>query len=147
MSRFDMMPFERRHHLSNPFRELEDLERSFFGDWGNWNTGFSTDIQDKGDHYEMETDMPGVKKEDIIVNIDGDCMTISAKRDSQTEEKNDKSNYVYRERSYGTYRRSFDISNVKSEEITGSYDNGVLRLVLPKKNPTQVSTSRRLDIH
>lgn len=145
MSMFDMMPFERRHHLSrtNPFRELEDLERSFFGDW---NTGFNTDIQDKGDHYEMETDMPGVKKEDITVDIDGDCMTISAKRDSQTEEKNDKSNYIYRERSYGTYCRSFDISKVKSDEITGSYDNGVLKLTLPKKNPTQAPTSRRVDI-
>lgn len=145
MSMFDMMPFERRHHLSrnNPFRELENFERSFFGDW---NTGFNTDIQDKGDHYEMETDMPGVNKEDITVDIEGDCMTISAKRDSQTEEKNDKSNYIYRERSYGTYCRSFDISNVKSDEITGSYDNGVLKLTLPKKNPTQAPTSRRVDI-
>ena len=69
MSMFDMMPFERRNHLSyNPFRDLEKWEKSFFGDW---NTGFNTDIKDKGDHYEMEADLPGAKKDDIPDDIDG----------------------------------------------------------------------------
>ena len=48
MSMFDMMPFERRNHLAyNPFRELENWEKSFFGDMSS---GFNTDIKDKGDH-------------------------------------------------------------------------------------------------
>ena len=126
----------------DPFRELENFEKSFFGDFGG---GFRTDIKDKGDHFELEADLPGVKKEDIAVDIDGDCLTISAQRDSQREEKNDQEQYVRRERSYGSYSRSFDISNVKSEEISGSYENGVLKLLLPKRSPTG-SASRRLDI-
>ena len=144
MSMFDMMPFERRNSMArfDPFRELENFEKSFFGDFSG---GFRTDIKDKGDHFELEADLPGVKKEDIAVDIDGDCLTISAQRDSQREEKNDQEQYVRRERSYGSYSRSFDISNVKSEEISGSYENGVLKLVLPKRSPTG-STSRRLDI-
>ena len=144
MSMFDMMPFERRNSMArfDPFRELENFEKSFFGDFAG---GFRTDIKDKGDHFELEADLPGVKKEDIAVDIDGDCLTISAQRDSQREEKNDQEQYVRRERSYGSYSRSFNISNIKSEEITGSYDNGVLKLVLPKRSPTG-STSRRLDI-
>lgn len=144
MSMFDMMPFERRNSMArfDPFRELENFEKSFFGDFGG---GFRTDIKDKGDHFELEADLPGVKKEDIAVDIDGDCLTISAQRDSQREEKNDQEQYVRRERSYGSYSRSFDISNVKSEEISGSYENGVLKLVLPKRSPTG-SASRRLDI-
>ncbi len=144
MSMFDMMPFERRNSMArfDPFRELENFEKSFFGDFGG---GFRTDIKDKGDHFELEADLPGVKKEDIAVDIDGDCLTISAQRDSQREEKNEQEQYVRRERSYGSYSRSFDISNVKSEEISGSYENGVLKLVLPKRSPTG-STSRRLDI-
>ena len=144
MSMFDMMPFERRNSMArfDPFRELDNFEKSFFGDFGG---GFRTDIKDKGDHFELEADLPGVKKEDIAVDIDGDCLTISAQRDSQREEKNDQEQYVRRERSYGSYSRSFDISNVKSEEISGSYENGVLKLVLPKRSPTG-STSRRLDI-
>lgn len=144
MSMFDMMPFERRNSMArfDPFRELENFEKSFFGDFGG---GFRTDIKDKGDHFELEADLPGVKKEDIAVDIDGDCLTISAQRDSQREEKNDQEQYVRRERSYGSYSRSFDISNVKSEAISGSYENGVLKLVLPKRSPTG-SASRRLDI-
>ena len=144
MSMFDMMPFERRNSMArfDPFRELDNFEKSFFGDFGG---GFRTDIKDKGDHFELEADLPGVKKEDIAVDIDGDCLTISAQRDSQREEKNEQEQYVRRERSYGSYSRSFDISNVKSEEISGSYENGVLKLVLPKRSPTG-STSRRLDI-
>ena len=91
MSMFDMMPFEHRNHLSyNPFRDLENWERSFFGDWSS---GFNTDIKDKGDHYELEADLPGVKKEDIAVDIDGDRMTISAHRSAETEEKDDNSQY------------------------------------------------------
>ena len=135
MSMFDMMPFERRNSMArfDPFRELENFEKSFFGDFGG---GFRTDIKDKGDHFELEADLPGVKKEDIAVDIDGDCLTISAQRDSQREEKNDQEQYVRRERSYGSYSRSFDISNVKSEGISGSYENGVLKLVLPKRSPT-----------
>lgn len=144
MSMFDMMPFERRNSMArfDPFRELENFEKSFFSDFGG---GFRTDIKDKGDHFELEADLPGVKKEDIAVDIDGDCLTISAQRDSQREEKNDQEQYVRRERSYGSYSRSFDISNVKSEEISGSYENGVLKLLLPKRSPTG-SASRRLDI-
>ena len=90
--------------------------------------------------------LPGMKKEDIAVDIDGDYLTISAQRNTETEEKDDKNSYVRRERSYGSFSRSFNISNIKSEEISGSYENGVLKLTLPKKNPTTVPTSRRLDI-
>ena len=67
MSMFDMMPFERRNHLAYNLRELENWEKSFFGDMSS---GFNTDIKDKGDHYELEADLPGMKKEDIAVDID-----------------------------------------------------------------------------
>ena len=88
MSMFDMMPFERRNSMArfDPFRELENFEKSFFGDFGG---GFRTDIKDKGDHFELEADLPGVKKEDIAVDIDGECLTISAQRESKREEKTD----------------------------------------------------------
>ena len=143
MSMFDMMPFEHRNRLSyNPSIRIS------IGALLLWRLEqrFNTDIKDKGDHYELEADLPGVKKEDIAVDIDGDRMTISAHRSAETEEKDDNSQYLRRERSYGSFSRSFDISNIKSEEISGAYHDGVLTLTLPKKSPTAPSTSRRLDI-
>lgn len=142
---FEMMPFGRRNHMSayDPFQDLEKFEKAFFG---NFPDMFRTDIQDKGGAYLLEADLPGMKKEDIKIDIDGDRLTINAQRSSEAEEKDEKQNYVRRERSYGSYSRSFDISNIKGEEISAAYENGVLKLTLPKKE-NAVPTSRRLEIN
>ena len=71
--------------------------------------------------------------------------TISAERSNETEKKDDKGNFVRRERSYGSFSRSFDVSSVKTEDITGEYKDGVLTLTMPKKEEN-VPTSRRIEI-
>lgn len=142
---FELMPFERRNnrHVAayDPFRDLENLERSFFGGMPE----FRTDIRDAEDHYLIEADLPGFRKEDIRVDLDGDTLTVSAERKRENEEKDDKGNYLRRERVYGSVSRSFDVSAVKSEEIKVGYKDGVLSLILPKKTPS-VPASRRLEI-
>ncbi len=140
---FELMPFGTSHDLYRPFRDLEDLERSFFS--GKELGGFRTDIKDTGNAFVLEADLPGVKKEDIHIDIDGDHLTIMAQRNSSKEEKDSEGNYIRCERSYGSFSRGFDISNVRSEDITASYENGVLTLTMPKKEAT-VPTSRRLEI-
>ena len=87
---FELMPFTRRDRMDfyRPFRDLEDLERRFFS--GNELGGFKTDIKDTGDAYVLEADLPGVKKEDIHIDIDGDYLSISAQRNASREEKDDK---------------------------------------------------------
>ena len=144
---FELRPYRNNNHMTtyDPFRDMEALERAFFGNrdfLGDVGT-FKTDIQDKGDHYLLEADLPGMKKEDIAIDIDGDNLTIKAERRNEHEEK-DKS-YVRCERSYGSYARSFDISGVKAEGIKASYNDGVLSLTLPKKDG-EVSGGRRLAI-
>lgn len=141
---FEMMPFAHRNHLSayDPFREMEKFEKSFLGDFQDM---FRTDIHEEGNSYVLEADLPGMKKEDIHIDIDGDNLTISAQRNTETEERDDKNRYVRRERSFGAYSRSFDVSNIKTEDISASYENGVLKLTLPKREVT-VPTSRRLEI-
>ena len=119
---FELRPYRNNNHMTtyDPFRDMEALERAFFGNrdfLGDVGT-FKTDIQDKGDHYLLEADLPGMKKEDIAIDIDGDNLTIKAERRNEHEEK-DKS-YVRCERSYGSYARSFDISGVKAEGIKTS---------------------------
>ena len=142
MSMFDMMPFERRNHLAyNPFRELENWEKSFFGDMSS---GFNTDIKDKGDHYELEADLPGFRKEDIDLHLQDGVLTITAKRQEEQEEKKE-GKYLCRERRMGSCARAFDVSGIREEDITAAFEDGVLKLTLPKQGEP-VPQSRRIAI-
>jgi len=149
---FELMPFDRRSSRLNaydPFRELDNLERAFFDDRSGRslaNLGeFRTDIQDKGESYLLEADLPGFNKEDIHIDLDGDTMTIRAERHSEHEEKDKQGNYLRCERSYGSYQRSFDISGIDESGMKAEYTDGVLKLTMPKKSQT-VSGARRLEI-
>ncbi len=153
---FELRPFEHRSTRAmrpyDPFREMEELERAFFGGRpfaGERSyaglTEFKTDIQDKGDSFLLEADLPGFKKEDIHVDLDGETMTISAERHSEHEEKDKEGSYLRCERSYGSFQRSFDVSGIEESAIKAEYTDGVLRLTMPKKQQT-VSSARRLEI-
>lgn len=140
---FELAPFTRSHDLFNPFREMADLERRLFS--GNTPSVFATDIQDAGDFFVLKADLPGVKKEDLAIEIDGDRLSINAQRNTSTEEKDDKGNFIHCERYSGSFTRSFDISNIQADGITAAYEDGVLTLTMPKKEAI-VPTSRRLEI-
>lgn len=136
-----LVPYTRKNHsIYNPFHDFDELERAFFSD--NSLTEFKTDIRDNGKEYLLEADLPGFKKEDIHVDLGGDRLTISAERHSDFEEKDKKGNFVRCERGYGSYSRSFDTAGIDTANITGSYENGVLRLSLPKQVETAPATKR-----
>ncbi len=146
---FAIRPYDRRNDRMSsydPFRAMEEMERSF------WNNSFfgnggeiRTDIQDKGDSFLLEADLPGFNKDDIHVDLDADTLTIRAERRSEHEEKDKQGAYLRCERSYGSYTRSFDVSGIQADAIRAQYTDGVLRLTLPKKVET-VPTARRLEI-
>ena len=140
---FELMPFGyRRVSAYNPFRDFEEMSRSF---WANNNvSAFRTDITEKDGKYVLEADLPGLKKEDISVNIDKDCLTITAEHKSEEKEENADS-YIRRERYYGSYTRSFNVKGIDTEAITAAYNDGVLTLTMPKKEP-EVPAARRLEI-
>ena len=142
---YEMMPFTRSHgvDLYRPFRDLEELERSLFANGSA--AAFKTDIRDTGDAYVLEADLPGMKKEDIHIDVDGDRLSISAERSAVREEKDENGGYIRCERSYGSFSRSFDISGIQGEDISYAYADGVLTLTLPKQNKA-VPASRRLEI-
>ena len=104
-----------------------------------------TDIRDEGDRFIMESELPGFNKEDISVDISDGYMTVSAEHSTENEEKDDKGNYIRRERSYGSFSRSFDISDVDADHISAEYKNGVLEMILPKTQTTKPET-RRLTV-
>lgn len=142
---FNLTPYERKINninLWNPFRELDEIEKNFFG---NNNVAFKTDIKDEGDHYLLEADLPGFKKENVNIDIDDGYLTITATRKSEYEDKDKKGNYVRCERSYGSYTRSFSLDGIDSENIGAELVDGVLKLTLPKQ-VKETPKTRRLEI-
>ena len=142
---FDLTPFEfgsRAFANYDPFKEMEEMERRFFG---QRTPAFKTDIRETEQAYILEADLPGFSKEDIRAEIKNGYLTILAERKQESETKDEKQNYIRRERSYGSFRRTFDLSGIRVDEITASYTDGVLSLTLPKAEAKKEET-RRLEI-
>ncbi len=142
----NLIPYSQKRReasVYNPFQMFDELEKTFFG--SNDIAEFKTDIRDEGDHYLLEADLPGFKKEDIHIDLDDNALTIRAERHSNYEQQDKKGNYVRCERSYGSYARSFGMDGIRTEGIKASYADGVLKLTLPKASPEAPQT-RRLEI-
>jgi HSP20 family protein len=139
---FDLMTLGNRGN--SLFNYLDNVERNFFGNYPQGVSYFRTDITDEGDKLILKADLPGFDKKDIKVEVKDDCMTISAQRNEENEDKKDK--YVYRERRYGSFARSFDVSNIKSDEITAEYKNGILTLNLPKREEA-IPQSHKIEVN
>ena len=139
-----LVPYSRKNHsVYNPFQDFDDLEKAFFSDRSLGE--LKTDIKDLGESYALEADLPGFKKEDIHVDVKDNTLSITAERHSEFEQKDKKNSYLRCERSFGSYSRSFDVSGIRTEGITASYEGGVLDLKLPKKT-AEVSSSRQISI-
>jgi len=90
------------------------------------------DIYETENSYVLNAELPGLKKEDIKIDLNDNTLTL--KGEKKFEEKVEKENYVRVERSYGNFTRSFVLSdNVNADNITASYKDGVLEVTLPKK--------------
>lgn len=146
---FDLMPYAKKRSdalsraFYDPFRELEELERSFFAN--RKLPDFRTDIREMDGAYLLEAELPGFQKEDIHLDLQDGYLTISAERSSESEEKDENGRYLKRERSYGSFRRSFDMSGIDADNIKAAYRDGILTLTLPKL-AQQPKNSRRLEI-
>ena len=132
---------------------LTPFERNFFDSVNDFDKAFAksgacacrTDTREDDDKFIMESELPGFDKEDITVDLNGNSLTLKAEHKAETEESK-KGKYIRRERSYGSYERTFDIAGIDTENITADYKNGILTMVLPKKKP-QAPASRKLTIN
>ena len=144
---FELKPYSRKNTaMYNPFRAMDELWNDPFGFFGsNAPDVFKTDVKDEGEYYLLEADLPGFEKKDIKLDIQDNILTVKAERHSKTEEKDNHHKVIRRERSYGCYSRQFDVSGIRTDEIKAKYDNGVLKLTLPKKEDS-ASKSKSLEI-
>ena len=139
---YSMIPFGRYNQSLNSL--FDDFERSFFSGDRSQLPAFRTDIQDKGDHYLLEADLPGFQKEDIDLHLEDGVLTITAKHQETSQQKQE-GKYICRERRVGSYARSFDMSGIQEDAISAAYENGVLTLKLPKQGEV-IPQSRKIAI-
>jgi len=133
---FDLVPFRNRRRgeveegKGDPFNSLVN---EFFSDAFNAidTKSFKTDVKETDENYIIESELPGLSKEDINIEITDNYLTISAQNEEKFEEE--KENYIRRERRTGSFQRVFQIDNVKEDEIDAKYENGILEVTLLKK--------------
>ncbi len=94
------------------------------------NNAMKCDVYEKDGNYNIEVDIPGFKKEDIKVEAKDGYLTITAEKKEKEDEEN--KNYICHERRYGKYERSFYLGDLKTDDISAKFENGILKVRVPK---------------
>jgi len=107
-----------------------------------------TDVKETDNSYEVDIDLPGFKKDEIEAKLENGYLTISAAKGLDKEEKNEKDGkYIRKERYSGAMSRSFYVGDeLKQEDIKAKYEDGILKLSVPKKDPKKVETTKHIAI-
>ena len=106
-----------------------------------------TDIKEFDDKYEVEIDLPGFKKDEISIELENGYLTVSAAKGLDKDEEDKKGKYIRKERYAGAMQRSFYVGeNLTQEDIKAKYENGILRLSVPKKEAKPVETKKTIAI-
>lgn len=132
---------------------FDDLFERDLLNWGlNNNSTTNTtipavNIKETKDNFEVELAAPGMRKEDFKVELDGNQLTISSKKRTE-EEQTDDSRYTKREFSYQSFQRMFQLPKdvVDADKIEAHYENGLLHLVIPKKEEAKQKPPRMIQI-
>ena len=146
-SMFGLVPFRRAGgEVGKRLDSLDRMVDQFFDEpWGplqGIRSGFRVDVKETDAAYLLEADLPGVKKEEISLTYDEHYLTISARRGEEKETKEE--NYVRREGHAGQVQRSFFIRDVDATKIEAAFEEGVLKVTLPKLSPTP--TNKQIEI-
>ncbi len=106
-----------------------------------------TDIRETENSYELDVDLPGFKKEDIKAQVENGYLTISAAKGMEKKEDDKKGQYIRQERYCGSCSRSFYVGeNVTEQEISAKFEDGILKLSIPKKEQAKVETKKYITI-
>jgi HSP20 family protein len=141
--------------LSKTSDSFPSMFEDFFRPWNEWFNGGllgkamnapAVNITDNKDDYKVSVAAPGLKKNDFKIDVDGNMLTISTEKEENKEEKD--ARYTRKEYSYSSFRRSFALpEEVNQDKIEASYEDGVLKVVLPKKEETKkLAVSKHIDV-
>lgn len=125
-------------------RFFDDFFRDpFFAKVSSMTTPIKADVKETDKEYVVEAELPGVNKDDILIDLHDDVLTLGVDTNSEKEEEND--GYIYKERQRGSYRRSFNVYNIDNENVKAAYKDGILTVTLPKATEEEKKT-RKINI-
>ena len=125
-------------------RELRNIDRKLYG--RNASHEMKTDVKEHEDHYEVDIDLPGFKKDEIQLSLENGYLTITAAKGVEKDEEK-KGKLIRQERWAGTLQRSFYVGEVLEEtDIGARFENGVLSLNIPKKEEKKLPAKKTIMI-
>lgn len=135
--------------LLSGFKTFDNLFDNVFSDpfLSNYNNCMKTDIQEVENNYILDMEMPGFSKDNISIELHDGYLTITANKKQKNNTKDIDGNIIRKERYSGSCSRSFYIGDkIKKENIKATYNNGELKISLPKKDIKQVDNSEYIKI-
>jgi len=127
------------------FREFDDIDRKLYGKHASH--VMKTDVHEHEDQYEVDIDLPGFKKEEISLNLANGYLTVAASKGLDQEEKNKKGRLIRQERYAGAMQRSFFVGeNITEEDVKAKFEDGVLKLNIPKKEAAKIPEKKTIMI-
>ena len=126
-------------------RELRNIDRRLYG--RNASREMKTDVKEHEDHYEVDIDLPGFKKEEIQLSLEGGYLTVSAAKGLDKSQEDKKGTLIRQERYAGSLQRSFYVGEALEEaDIHAKFENGVLSLNIPKKEEKKLPEKKTILI-
>ena len=135
---------------------FDDFDRSFFRGFGNVDHALygkhaqhmmKTDVKELDDSYEVDVDLPGFKKDEIHLELNNGYLTISTEKTLEKDNEGKKGKMLRQERYSGVMQRSFFVGeHLTEEDIKASYENGVLHVMIPKKEARKVPEKKTILI-
>lgn len=114
---------------------------------GTANGLMRTDVREKEDSYELDIDLPGYKKEDLSIHLDNGNLIITATKNTDNDLKDKDGKYIRRERYSGSMSRSFYVGkHVTEEDIHARFENGILKLNVPKRDAKPIEEKKYVTI-
>ena len=122
-----------------------DIDKALYGKHAK--NEMKTDVRETEEGYELDIDLPGFKKDEVTAQLDNGYLTIQASKGLDKEQKDKKGKYIRKERYAGSMSRSFYVGDaITEEDVHAKYEDGILKLSVPKKEAKAVEQTKHIAI-
>ena len=131
--------------FDDAFRPMWDMDRALYGKHAR--AVMKTDVRETDSGYELDIDLPGFKKDEVKLDLKDGYLTISAAKGLDRDEQDKKGRYIRQERYAGACSRSFYVGEqVEPKDVSASFEDGILKISLPKNSPKELPKNTTIAI-